>query len=139
MIILDTDVLSAVMRLEREPEVFSWLNFQSRGDLHMNAISLFEAMSGIEKLDAGHKKQELATALERAIATLGSRVIPFDDIAARAASDLYGTRKRGGVVVGASDTQIAGIAISRGARLATGNTRHFSDTNIGLINPWKVI
>jgi predicted nucleic acid-binding protein len=135
---LDTDVLSAIMRLERERAVFSWLNSQSRGELHMNAISLFEVTSGIEKLDSGRKKQDLATALERAIAILGSRVIPFDDVAARAASDLYGTRRRDGVVVGASDTQIAGIAISRGARLATGNTRHFSDAKIDLINPWKV-
>jgi predicted nucleic acid-binding protein len=137
MIVLDSDVLSALMRLEREPAVFSWLNSCSRGELYLNAISLFEVRSGIEKLDGGREKRDLEAALEHVVNILGSRVEPFDDIAARAASDLFGKRKLEGIVIGASDTQIAGIAISRGAQLATGNTRHYADAGISLINPWK--
>jgi hypothetical protein len=107
--------------------------------LHLNAISFFEVRSGIEKLDPGHKRNDLDAAVSRAIMAFGRRILPFDETAARAASDLYGVRRRKGVVVGSADTQIAGIAISRGAILATGNTRHFSDANIPLINPWKVV
>jgi predicted nucleic acid-binding protein len=136
MIILDTDILSAVMR--QDQPVIKWLNSQSLDDLNITAITLFEVRSGIERLDAGHKRSTLELALERAVVEIfDHRVLPFDEISARAASDLFGTRRRAGIVTGTADTQIAGIALVRNATLATHNTRHFSDANIPLIDPWK--
>ena len=136
MIILDTDILSAVMRQDRP--VIDWLNSQSLDDLNITVITLFEVRSGIEKLDAGHKRNKLELALEQAVVEIfDRRVLPFDEVSARAASELFGIRRRAGIVIGTADTQIAGIALVRGAALATHNTRHFSDANIPLIDPWN--
>jgi hypothetical protein len=137
MILLDTDVVSAIMRLEREPAVLAWLNRQERGTLHLTAISVFEVGSGIERLEVGRKRQALADAFRQALSALGGDVIPFDEMAARASSQLYGERWRRGTAIGMGDTQIAGIVLARNAILATRNTRHFADTNIPLINPWE--
>ena len=138
MIVLDTDVLSAVIKRQNEPPVIAWLDEQQPDKLHITAITLFETLSGIEKLPDGRKRKTLETALEQALdELLNGRVLPFDAAAARVASGLYGTRRRAGMTVGTADTQIAGIVTSRGATLATGNTKHFSDLAVPVVNPWR--
>jgi toxin FitB len=136
MIIVDTDVFSAIMK-QGSMEVVSWLNRQPREDVHLSVVSWFEVLSGIEDLRDANKRRELHTAAGKALDVLGRRIVPFDAHAAGVAGDLYGERRRRGFLVGVADTQIAGIAISRGATLATRNVRHFSDLSVSVVNPWE--
>ncbi len=140
MIILDTGAFSAV--LKRQPpdfgKVVSWLDHQQDEDLCITTITLFEILSGIEKMPDGKKRRMLEQSLSQAVGELlTDRVLPFDRIAAKAAGDLYGARRRDGLAVGSADTQIAGIAIAQNASIATRNVRHFADLQIPVINPWE--
>lgn len=138
MIVLDTDVLSAVIRAEKEPLVIAWLDNQQRDSLYTTAVTLTEVLNGLEGMPAGAKRDKVANYLDVLLAgPLSNRVIPFDDASARASSRLYGSRRRAGRTVGFADTLIAGIVISRGAVLATGNIKDFFDLPVPVINPWE--
>ncbi|HWA89164.1 MAG TPA: type II toxin-antitoxin system VapC family toxin [Rhizomicrobium sp.] len=138
MIVLDTDVLSAVMRAEKEPRVIAWLDHQPRELLYTTAVTLHEILNGLEEMPLGAKKAKMHNSLEILLAgPLNKRIVPVDEASARLSSRLYGERRRGGRTVGLADTLIAGIAISRGATLATGNVRDFFDLQVPVINPWE--
>lgn len=135
MIIVDTDVFSAIMKGNRD--IAAWLDRQPLDEVHLCAVSWFEVLSGIEEVQAPLKRRDLRAAARVALGAVGHRIVPFDESAANVASDLYGERRRRGLVVGIGDTQIAGIAVSRDATLATRNVKHFSDLSIPVVNPWE--
>ncbi len=138
MIILDTNVLSAIIAPVPAVEVIQWLDTQKGVELCLNAITVFEARSGIEGLVDSKKRRGLERAFDYALANVfGDRVVPFDHDAAFAAAALAAKRKRTGQPQDIRDTQIAGIALSRKATLATRNIRHFSDLNVPVIDPWS--
>jgi predicted nucleic acid-binding protein len=138
MIVLDTDVLSAAIRQVPERTIVDWFDRQPAGSLCITTITLFEIRSGIEQTGDRAKRHSLAAAFELALRELlEGRVLPFDEPAARVAADLFGVRRRGGITIGAADTQIAGIAVSRGHALATRNVRHFPNLPVPVINPWE--
>jgi hypothetical protein len=86
----------------------------------------------------GKKRDAVEAALERALRELfAGRVLPFDEAATRVAARLYGSRRRDGIAIATADTQIAGIAVSRGASIATRNVRHFPRLSVPVINPWE--
>lgn len=138
MMILDTDVLSAFIKPSANERIVTWLDEQPRSELCVTSVTLFEILSGIAAMDEGRKRAALRASLEDAVRhVFAGRVFPFDEPAARVASDLYGLRRKGGIIVGPADTQIAGIAVSRGATLVTRNVRHFPDLSVSVINPWE--
>ena len=138
MIILDTNVLSALMREEPEVAVIEWLDRQAAESIWITSITLFEAHLGIELLPKGKRQRALAAAFDRLMdVDLENRVLDFDGVAASAAATLAAVRQKAGRPVDIRDTQIAGIALARRATLATRNVRHFQDLNIPLIDPWK--
>ena len=138
MMILDTDVLSAFIRPSANEKVVAWLDEQPRFELCVTSITLFEILSGIAAMDEGRKRAALRASLEDAVRYVFSgRVFAFDEPAAKVASDLYGLRRKGGIVIGPADTQIAGIAVSRGVTLVTRNVRHFPDLSVPVVNPWE--
>lgn len=137
MIILDTNVLSALMRTAPEPAVVDWLDRQPPESVWITSITVFEARLGLALLPAGRKRQALESALAQLLAEdLESRVLSFDEAAAGEAAALAAKRQRAGRPVDFRDTQIAGIALARKASLATRNVRHFADLPLQLINPW---
>lgn len=126
------------MRAEKEPRVIGWLDKQPHEQLHITAMTLFEVLNGIEEMPTGARRMQVMTSLAAALAgPLNNRIVEIDEAAVRSASYLYGQRRRGGKIVAMADTLIAGAALSRGATLATGNLRHFSDLPIPVVNPWK--
>ena len=138
MIILDTNVLSALMRSAPDPEVVAWLDRQAPESLWITSITVFEARFGLALLASGRRRR----ALERAFALLleedlENRVLDFDVAAASAAAELGAARQQAGRPVDMRDTQIAGIALARHATLATRNIRHFEDLSVPVINPWE--
>lgn len=137
MIILDTNVLSALMRPDLEPRVVAWANGQHPDEFWTMAISVLEIRSGILRLPAGRRKAVTGEAFERLLETvLMKRIIAFDTAAAEAAAGFTARRIAKGRNIGTLDTQIAGIVASRRAVLATRNRRDFEDLDIALVDPW---
>jgi predicted nucleic acid-binding protein len=138
MILLDTNVLSALMRQVPDQKVVAWLDRQARTSVWTTSVTVLEIEFGVQILAAGRRRTLLAEALEELLARMGQRVATFDVAAARQASDLMAMRHRKGRPVDLRDTMIAGIALAQHATLATRNTVHFEDAAIPLVNPWTV-
>lgn len=137
MMILDTNVLSAFAAITPDPTILSWLNRQDPESVWITAVTVYEACFGIALLPDGRKREALSTALHDAVnERLSGRVLPFDTPAAETAGRLAAERRKTGRPIDIRDTQIAGIVLSRKARLATRNHRHFDDLDIEIINPW---
>lgn len=138
MIILDTNVLSALMRREPERPVVEWLDRQPWASVWTTSVTILEIRFGLQALPAGKRRARLIEAFERAVNDrMEQRVAPFDTAAAEYAADLSVIRKRKGRPVELRDTMIAGIALSRGATLATRNIRDFSGVSLPLVDPWS--
>ncbi|WP_428338344.1 type II toxin-antitoxin system VapC family toxin [Mycobacterium sp.] len=137
MILLDTNVLSALMRATPDPVVVAWLDNQPAESIWTTTITIFEIRAGIELLVPGRRRKRLDQVFSQLLAEdLNGRVQSFDQMAALAAGSIAANRQRAGRVVEIRDVQIAGIAVARHATVATRNTRHFEGTGNQLINPW---
>ena len=138
MIILDTNVLSALMNKAPEAAVIGWLDRQPAESIWITSITLFEARLGLALLPDGKRRTALASAFARLLEEdLENRVLDFDAGAANEAAELAAQRQKAGRPVDMRDTQIAGIALARRATLATRNTRHFADLKVKVIDPWR--
>ncbi len=137
MILLDTNVVSEVMRLRPDPAVITWLDRQGEAEIWVTSITVLEILTGIELLSEGRRRSILSADFEGLLETdIQSRVLVFDTDAARLAASITAARRRAGRPGELCDTMIAGIAAATGAALATRNTRHFDDLSITLIDPW---
>jgi toxin FitB len=137
VIVLDTNVLSALMREVPDRPVVEWLDRQAAESIWITSITVFEARLGMALLPKGKRRQTLESAFNSLMAEdLEGRVLDFDQSAAEAAAQLAAELQRNGQTIDIRDTQIAGIVIARRAELATRNVRHFSDVGIDVINPW---
>ena len=137
MIILDTNVLSALMRTTPEAPVVAWLDRQPAESIWITSITLFETRMGLALLPRGRRRQALEAAFDQLLEEdLENRVLDFDAAAALEAAALAAERQKTGRSVDMRDTQIAGIALARRAVLATRNVRHFKDLKINIVDPW---
>ena len=137
MILLDTNVLSAVMQRQPDPVVVAWLDSQAPESVWTTAVTVFEIRFGIELLSPSRRRSALEAAFDAMLRDdLGGRIATFDSAAAEEAAKLAARRQRRGRPVDLRDTQIAGIALARRAALATRNVRHFDGLNVNLVNPW---
>jgi len=138
LIVLDTNILSAVMQRVPEPRVVKWLDQQPDTSVWITSITLFEARFGLALLPKGKRRQALETAFDQLVTDdLEGRVLDFDRAAAEAAAVLAAERQRAGRSVDIRDTQIAGIVLARHAHFATRNIKHFSDLGARVVNPWE--
>jgi predicted nucleic acid-binding protein len=138
MIVLDTNVLSALMRQTPDAPVVVWLDRQPAESVWITSITLFEARLGLALLPKGRRRQTLEAAFARLLDDdLENRVLDFDSAAATEAALLAAQRQKTGRPVDMRDTQIAGIALARRAMLATRNARHFQDLNVPVVDPWE--
>jgi toxin FitB len=139
MIILDTNVLSALMRNPPDAAVVAWLDLQAAESIWITSITLFETRLGLALLPKSRRRQALEAAFARTLSEdLENRVLDFDSAAAAEAASLAAIRQKAGRPVDVRDTLIAGIALARRATLATRNVRHFQDLKLLLLNPWKI-
>ena len=138
MIILDTNVLSNLMRLSPEPLVIDWLDRQPAESVWITSVTLFEARLGIALVPRGRRRSSLEAAFNILLEDdLENRVLDFDAQAAAEAATLAAERQRTGRTVDVRDTLIAGIALARRATLATRNTRRFRDLKVRVVDPWR--
>ena len=137
MIILDTNVLSALMRKAPEAAVVDWLDRQPADSVWLSSITVFETRFGLALLPKGRRRNALERAFETVLTDdLANRVIDFDVVAAAAAAQLAADRQKAGRTVDLRDTLIAGIALARRATIATRNTKHFEGLDVPVISPW---
>jgi len=137
VIILDTNVLGALMRSVPDAAVVKWLDRQPAESVWITSITLFEARFGLALLPAARRLQRLESEFDRLLhEDLENRVLDFDGAAATEAATLAAVRQKSGRPVDMRDTQIAGIALARHATLATRNVRHFADLELLIVDPW---
>ena len=139
MLVLDTNVVSELMRATPRQDVVGWLDNQRTGDLFVTSVTEAEVRAGVAVLPEGVRRRGLLDAAERAFGSLfGTRVLPFDSSAARAYAEIFATRQASGRPLSLADGQIAAIARSRGMAVVTRNVADFEGTGIELVNPWAV-
>jgi toxin FitB len=137
MIVLDTNVLSALMRREADPAVVGWLDLQPSESVWTTAVTVFEIRFGLELLAPGRRRRQLEVAFSRVLdEDFEGRILPFDHEAAREAASRAAERRAAGKTVDFRDVEIAGIVSARRATLATRKARHFMDLGIELVDPW---
>ncbi len=136
MIILDTNVLSALMRQTPDSKVVAWLDQRPRTSIWTTSVTVLEVRFGLGIMAAGKRRSALLAAFEALLDRIGRRVVPFDTAAAERAGELMALRHKKGQPGDLRDTMIAGIVLVNRAELATGNTAHFADLSVPLINPW---
>ena len=137
MIVLDTNVLSALMREAPDARVIAWLDEQPAESVWITSITLLEAHIGLALLATGRRRAALTNALSRVLSEdLDRRILEFDASAAVAAAELAARRRGRGLPVDVRDTMIAGIVIAHRAVIATRNVRHFDDLGVPVVDPW---
>jgi hypothetical protein len=137
--ILDTNILSAMMRLRVEPRVAAWIVEQPAALLFTTALSQAEILSGLAVMPEGRRRLELeAAASAMFLEDFDGRVLPFDTKAAAAYAEVFAARRRSGRPAATFDLMIASVALSYGASLVTRDTGGFEGCGLTLINPWDM-
>jgi toxin FitB len=137
MMILDTNVLSALMRRTPDEAVIEWLNQQPRTSVWTTSITVLEIRFGLQILPVGKRRAVLMKTFETVLDLIDARVAPFDSDAAQQAGDLMASCQKKGRSIDLRDAMIAGIVLSRHATLATRNTSHFEGISASVVNPWS--
>lgn len=138
MIILDTNVVSELMKPTPDAGVRKWLRGLGEDALATTSICLSEIVYGLSRLPHGQRRASLFDKLEAFVGPQsGLPILVFDDVAARECGRLRAIRDEIGKSAAPSDMMIAGIASAMGASIATRNVRDFEGLGLNLINPWS--
>ena len=134
MIVLDTNVVSEIMKPNPDPAVSNWMQTFDLDEACVAATSLAELYYGLRMMPEGRRRTVLTEALGRFLQRV--RVLPFDKRAADAYGTLVAQRRRAGKPIGVFDGQIAAIARIAGATVATRDVGGFLGCAIEVTNPW---
>jgi predicted nucleic acid-binding protein len=138
VIILDTNVLSELLRPAPEPRVEAWLAAQDGAEVYLTAITEAELRYGVAIMANGRRRSALAAAVDRILREdFIARILPFDSAAAQVYAAIGAARRLAGRPIAQADCQIAAIARANGATIATRNIGDFEDCGVALINPWQ--
>jgi predicted nucleic acid-binding protein len=136
MIIVNTNVVSELMKPSPAAPVIEWVRAQTGNELFTTSITLAEILYGIARLPDGRRKELLRTTSSEVFAAFEDQVLPFDSSAATHYAEVIGGRVRLGLPIDGFDAQIASICRAHGAALATRNLKDFRHTDVSLIDPW---
>lgn len=138
MIVLDTNVVSEMMRVAPEPKVEKWLDAQVTDELWLNSVVIAELMFGAARMPEGAKKGQLSKSIQGTVEEdYAGRILSFDLAAATAYAEIMARCEAKGRPIDMADAQNAAICWVNDARLATRNTKHFEGLGLNLINPWN--
>ena len=137
MIVLDTNVVSEMMRATPAPNVAAWLNGHDVSLLFLTAVTVGEIRYGMRVLPQGKRRRFLEEGFERILAEgFAGRILAFDEAAAHRYGEIMGRRKESGRPLAILDGQIASIAWSNGCSVATRNVQDFIECGVEVINPF---
>lgn len=138
VIVLDTNVISELMRLEPAREVLAWFAAQPSTDLYLSAVTEAELRTGAAILPTGRRRDRLIASIDAMInEDFTNRVLPFDSAAAKAYATIAASRRAAGKPIAEADCQIAAIALALGASVATRNVHDFESCGIEIVDPWR--
>jgi hypothetical protein len=138
MIILDTNVVSEIMRPRPDERVRIWLDRQPRTSIWTTSVTVFEIRFGLETMPVGKRRTALIASFERWLGeVVQQRIASYDETAARHAAELAAVRQGMGRPGELRDTMIVGIVVASHAKLATRNVKHFEDIAGSVVNPWE--
>jgi len=140
MIIIDTNVVSELMRAKPDPAVLAWFAGHAADTLFLTAISEAELRTGAAILPAGQRRDRLVGAIDAMIdQDFAGRILPFDSSAACYYAEIAAARRAAGKPIMDADCQIAAIVRAFGAKIATRNVNDFEGCAIDIINPWNAV
>jgi hypothetical protein len=140
VIVLDTNVVSELMRQPAEPNVVTWVDQQPTSDVYLTAITTAELLYGIARLPEGRRRETLADLVQQLVEEdFAGRILPFDGDAASHYAQIVTARETRGLPISMPDAQIAAICRLYSADLVTRNVKDFAHTGIQTVNPWEVI
>lgn len=138
MIVLDTNIVSELMRPSPTVDVIRWLDRQPRTSIWITSVNVFELRFGLQSMPVGKRQAAMIAWLEKWLTdVVQQRIASYDEAAARLAAELAAQRERKGRPGELRDTMIAGIVLANRATLATRNVRHFEDIAESVVNPWE--
>jgi predicted nucleic acid-binding protein len=137
MMVLDTNVVSELMRAQPASQVLDWVNAQPSDQLCLCSVVVAELLYGVGRMPNGVRKSAMLSAVQSMVfEDFAGRVLSFDLDAAVAFAQMMMQREKMGRTIATADAQIAAICAAHGARLATRNIRDFASLDLQLINPW---
>lgn len=139
MILLDTNVISEVMKPAPHPAVRDWLDAQAAGTLFLSSITIAEIRFGVRVLPAGKRRNHLIELLEEIQGLFADRILPFDASAATCYADLAVRAREAGLGFPTPDGYIAAIAAAQGFQVASRDASAFIAAGLKVINPWHVL
>ncbi len=138
MLIIDANVVSELMRPDPNRQVVDWLSRQKVSDIHMTAVTVAEITYGLRTMPDGKRQRDLETRFRQVVESgFSGRVLAFDEAAAGIYGEFMASRRAEGRSMSVIDGQIAAIARTSGATLATRNVTDFEDCNLTLLNPFE--
>lgn len=138
MILVDTNVISELMRPAPAPEVLAWFAGQDAAALFLSAVSEAELRAGAAYLPAGRRRDGLVAAIDAMVVEdFADRILPFDSAAARSYAVIAASRRAAGKPITEADCQIAATALARGGAVATRNIADFLACGVAVLDPWK--
>lgn len=138
MIVLDTNVISELIRQVPDDRVVTWLDSFPVGDVFITAVTAAELQYGVARLPDGRRKTTLMTTVAELLAEeFHDQVLPFGVHAAAHYVDIAAARERQGLPISMADAQIAAICRCHDAELATRNVKDFADTGVSVRDPWN--
>ncbi len=138
MIVLDTNVVSELMKSAPDPMVIRWVDAQADRALFLTTFTLAEIRYGIAALPDGRRRTGLSVAFEDRIRPLfEDRILDFDEAASHAYAKVRARMRPAGRAIGDLDALIAAIVVAHGARLATRDVRPFAEAGISVVDPWR--
>ena len=138
MILLDTNVISEMMRPLPDPQVLAWFDQQDGLPLYLSTITEAELWSGFHRLAEGKRKLALQVLISETLAEdFKGRILPFNSSAAHAYGKISAHRAQIGRPINTADCQIAAIAEVNGFKVATRNVKDFEECDVSLIDPWR--
>jgi hypothetical protein len=138
MFLIDTNVISELMRSAPAPSVLNWFSTQDPSTLYLSAVTEAELRTGIAILRAGQRREGLKAALDATIAEdFEGRILSFDTDAAKTYAEIAAGRRASGRPIADADCQIAAIARATGAAVVTRNVKDFTGCGIDILDPWS--
>ncbi|HEV2374710.1 MAG TPA: type II toxin-antitoxin system VapC family toxin [Streptosporangiaceae bacterium] len=137
MIVVDTNVVSELMRPSPSQAVQTWFEAQAANDLYVTAVTVAEIRYGLARLPMGRRQDRLREAADEVFSTFAEFILPFDTAAAIEYAEIATHCESLGRSIEGFDAQIAAICRAHEAVLATGNTKDFQDTGVRLVSPWE--
>ena len=139
MIVLDTNVVSELMRAHPDAAVVDCVDRQAAGEVWLTSMTAAELLAGVAQLPAGTRKQQLGSRVQHLLTDVfADRVLPFDQAAAVSYAAIVSARRAASTPIGVADATIAATCLAAGVTsFATRNTRDFTDIGLALANPWN--